>query len=278
MTSPNYTYDPVTAIDEAKATGQTAQIFHDIRTTMEIPIVTSIWRGLATMDDSLSKVWTAAKPIYTTGAPLNALNAMPNALELPVPKSLFSPQLQKLGIRPDDLQQIGNIINAYNKSNGMNLMALSALIKFGVPQKTFASPKPTHIPKEPLPELLQKEEIKPATWNLIRQVNALGSEFGIEANVATLWRHLAHWPNVLTLFLQELTPLETNGNLREAIHSVLEYSKTNRITLAENQNNKDIKINIPAKALSTISTYVENPNYVARMVTIGYIVAKWIET
>ena len=162
MTSPNYTYDPVTAIDEAKATGQTAQIFDDIRTTMEIPIVTSIWRGLATMDDSLSKVWTAAKPIYTTGAPLNALNAMPNALELPVPKSLFSPQLQKLGIRPDDLQQIRNIINAYNKSNGMNLMALSALIKFGVPQKTFASPKPTHIPKDLLPELLQKEEIKPA--------------------------------------------------------------------------------------------------------------------
>ena len=50
--SDDFAYDPVTAVDEASATGRTAEIFADIRETMGIPLVTSIWRGLADMDGS----------------------------------------------------------------------------------------------------------------------------------------------------------------------------------------------------------------------------------
>ena len=49
----DFAYDPVTAMDEATATGETAVLFSEIRQTMRIPPVTSIWRGLAGMDDSL---------------------------------------------------------------------------------------------------------------------------------------------------------------------------------------------------------------------------------
>ena len=34
---------------------------------MRIPLVTSIWRGLTGMDDSLPLAWAAAKPIYESG-------------------------------------------------------------------------------------------------------------------------------------------------------------------------------------------------------------------
>ena len=81
------------------------------------------------MDDTLSTVWTAAKPIYTSGAPLNALNAMPNTIDFPVPKTIFNSQLKQFGITPEELNQIRSVLNAYNKSNGINLMALRALIK-----------------------------------------------------------------------------------------------------------------------------------------------------
>lgn len=60
----DFAYDPVTAIDEAKAAGETAVLFAEIRQTMRIPLVTSIWRGLAGMDDSLRLAWAATKPIY----------------------------------------------------------------------------------------------------------------------------------------------------------------------------------------------------------------------
>ena len=69
----DFAYDPVTAIEEAKAVGETAVLFAEIRQTMRIPQVTSIWRGLAGMDDSLRLAPAAAKPIYESGEPERAL-------------------------------------------------------------------------------------------------------------------------------------------------------------------------------------------------------------
>mgnify|MGYP006231649803 FL=1 len=40
-------YDPVSVIDEKEAIGETAKIFKDIIETMNIQIITSIWRVLA---------------------------------------------------------------------------------------------------------------------------------------------------------------------------------------------------------------------------------------
>ena len=71
--SSDISYDPVSAIDENEAVGLNADIFLDIRQTMKIPLVTSIWRGLADIDDSLEAVWSMAKPIYQTEKVENCL-------------------------------------------------------------------------------------------------------------------------------------------------------------------------------------------------------------
>jgi hypothetical protein len=49
----DFAYGPVTVLDEANAVGETAVLFAEIRQIMRIPLVASIWRGLAGMDDSL---------------------------------------------------------------------------------------------------------------------------------------------------------------------------------------------------------------------------------
>jgi hypothetical protein len=84
----DFAYDPVTAIDEAKAVGETAALFAEIRQTMCIPLVTSIWRGLAGMDDGLRLAWAAAKPIYESGEPEPALMRSVATVGLPRPESL----------------------------------------------------------------------------------------------------------------------------------------------------------------------------------------------
>mgnify|MGYP001606103650 CR=1 FL=1 len=76
-------YDPVTALVEGAATGEVAEIFADIRATMGIPLVTSIWRGLAGVEGALPAVWRAVKPLYRTGAPEAALDAL--CEEVPIP-------------------------------------------------------------------------------------------------------------------------------------------------------------------------------------------------
>jgi hypothetical protein len=85
----DFTYDPVTAIvDESAAVGETALVCAEIRRTMGIPLITSIWRGLAGMDDSLRLVWDAAKPIYESGEPERALARCIAASGLPSPEPL----------------------------------------------------------------------------------------------------------------------------------------------------------------------------------------------
>ena len=54
----NYGSDPVSAIVETEAAGETAEIFADIRATMEIPLLTSIWRTLVSIDGGLAAVWS----------------------------------------------------------------------------------------------------------------------------------------------------------------------------------------------------------------------------
>ena len=81
----DFAYDPVTAMDEATATGETAVLFSEICQTMRIPLVISIWRGSR---DSLRLAWAAAKPIYESGEPERALTHSVAAVGLPRPELL----------------------------------------------------------------------------------------------------------------------------------------------------------------------------------------------
>ena len=57
---------------------------------MQIPLITSIWRGLAGMNNSLEDVWILTKPIYLSGTPELALNHMLNSISFPIPTKFNS--------------------------------------------------------------------------------------------------------------------------------------------------------------------------------------------
>jgi hypothetical protein len=100
---PDFAYDPVTAIDESAAVGDTARVFAEIRRTMGVPLVTSIWRGLAGMDDSLRPAWEAAKPIYESGEPERALARSIAAANLPSPEPRAPTALTCIGMTEGDV-------------------------------------------------------------------------------------------------------------------------------------------------------------------------------
>ena len=49
--------DPIAAIPEDQATGETADLFADLRATLGVPFVNLIWRHLATIPGALPAVW-----------------------------------------------------------------------------------------------------------------------------------------------------------------------------------------------------------------------------
>ena len=126
-------YDPVSVIDEKEAIGETAKIFKDIRETMNIPLITSIWRGLAEIDDSLKKIWTIARPIYETQNPEKKLKEIIEEIKLPLLPKFTDDELSKCRLTPKDWEEILIILKAYNRSNGMNMVVLHSIIKQNFP-------------------------------------------------------------------------------------------------------------------------------------------------
>ena len=53
--------DPVPAITEAEATGETAALFADIRAVYRVSVVNLIWRHLTIMPGVLPHVWATLR-------------------------------------------------------------------------------------------------------------------------------------------------------------------------------------------------------------------------
>ena len=268
----DFSYDPVTVINEEDAKGRTAELFLDIRKTMNIPLITSIWRGLASMNNSLEEVWTLTKPIYLSGAPELALNKMINSVHLPTPKIINKIHLKTL--KENDLQNIKEIIKVYNKSNGMNLMALSALVMSDFKPRVNIINVTPKIVKPTFLRLMTKDEISSETWSIVRKVNAIGLPQGLDSHIATLWRHLAYWPKFLSLVYENFKPLDSSSEIIRAQENILIHVKENGINL-KRQKIKYADIN--DIALNTIQNYVHTTNQVIRMVVLGNIMAKWLK-
>ena len=269
--SSDFSYDPVTAVDESTATGTTAEIFADIRETMGIPLVTSIWRGLAGIDDSLHAVWNASKPIYASGHAERALGRVVEQVGLPIPEPLTPTQLACIGIDDAQLKSIRTIVDAYNRSNGMNMVALAALIspQSGERENACQSTKPAW---SAFPSLIAREALDENTWDLIRHVNAFGAP-GIDAHVATLWRHLGHWPNLLSLIYSAFAPRQADGSIAAAADRMVELTRQEGARLAPWRINE---LAISERARKTLVDYVTTPTQVVRMVTIGHALARWL--
>ena len=268
-------YDPVSVLDEKEAVGVTAKIFKDIRETMNIPLITSIWRGLAEIDDSLKKIWTIAKPIYETQNPEKKLKEIIEEIKVPLLPTLTDDELSKCRLTHKDWDDILVIIKAYNRSNGMNMVVLHSIIKQNFPS-CLKIPKNNKkkIIWPVLQKLQKKEEIKPNIWQLVCNVNSICAPNGKNSHVATLWRHLAHWPFFLEIMYIKLIKLSEERVLQSLLFKTQRYLQESGLLI---EAKGYFKNDLSSKAYSIIKNYVYEKDKVIRMVVIGFIMQKWIE-
>lgn len=268
-----YPHDPVSAMAETEATGETAVLFEDIRQTLRLPLITSIWRTLASVDGGLRAVWAAAKPLYASGQPEAALRRALERVAPATPEPLVPGQLARAGVLPEDLPVIRALIDAYNRSNGLNLMALSGLVATpaGRPAN-HTVPAPPSPPRTTLPPLLAQADMSADTWTLLGHLNRLGAAPD-EPGLATLWRHLAHWPGLLAVVHAGLAPLQERGAIQRSIREWLEQAHAEAPALAHHRAQR---IDMPEAARTMITRYARHPGLVVRMVAIGDGLARWL--
>ena len=279
----DFSYDPVSVTDEATASGRTAEIFEDIRATMCIPILTSIWRALASWDDCLERTWSNVKPIYVSRLPELILPEFLSQIALSTPKFKIEERVSTANLSRTDLLDIQQIVNAYNRSNTLNLLALAAYItpaSEGAPLVLDASfQNQTSIPLKPL---LPRLEITDQNWRHVCEANTLGT--GVTSNVsssqhvATLWRHLAYWPSFLSLIYEGFLSQQVSGAIDAMSSKSTSLAIDYGAEIARSFNTHHDPIPDRAMAVAVIQGYVRSPIQVARMVVMGHAISNWLGT
>jgi hypothetical protein len=231
------TGDPVPALPESSATGDIAALFADIRQVTGVQVVSLIWRHIAIFPGALGCAWTAIRPIYLSGAALAAGEALRQRLPLPDLPAFARTSLEVVGIGETEEMAILNVLDSYNRSNAVNLAALSALL-LKLDGKTVTSPPvesraPSNEPPlGPLPKLLALADMAPATAALVREIDRLGARLD-DGILASMYRHLAHWPGFLALAYTFLAPLAADGRLADAIRAAAAASRVEAGTLVD---------------------------------------------
>jgi len=262
--------DPVPAIAEHEATGETARIFEDMRETLGIPVVNLIWRHLATIPGGLEWAWASAKPIYASGAARGASKALQDRLAVPMPEPLIPGALRLAGVGDANAQTARAVVAAYDKGNGLNLTALTALVVAPAGPAPVLPTEPDR-PGAPVPRVLSESDVDADTWRMVLALNELGAR-PEEPILATMYRHLAYWPGLLGLMQVGFAPLERSGALRRSIGQARDIARAEAARLAQLRADAGPG---PEPAVRAIETFADH--VICRMVPICLATGRWID-
>ncbi|MCC7276440.1 MAG: hypothetical protein IT561_27495 [Alphaproteobacteria bacterium] len=211
--------DPVPAVREDEATGRVAERFAELRATLGVPMVNLVWRHLATDPEALDWTWATVRPLYESGALAAETVALHGRMALPPLPAMPGAVLRAAGLGAADEAGIAAVLASYDRGNTMNLLAFSTVLRRlegGAPVAGTWSTLAAKPVAARLPRLLVAAEMEPAAGDLVLRLNALGHD-DTGPIVASLYRHLAHWPPYLALAWALLAPLDAQGLLRPAI-------------------------------------------------------------
>jgi hypothetical protein len=268
--------DPIPAIREQDATGDVAAIYQDIRATLGIPIVNLIWRHLATIPGGLVWVWTLVKPLYVSGELDRLADAGAALVSFPTLAPLPDFVWDSVAIDRNDRRAIAGLIESYNRGNGGNFLALLvavSVLRDGIPASRgnghVAQMKGRHhASAETTPPLPGLSELSPPVLALVRKLDEFG-RLGSSDAVASLYRHLAHWPAFLAIAYTALEPLHRNGDLANAQSRVIAFGRQESTALLSTINN-ELPALAPDASKAVLSALDEFTRLmIGRMIVIG---------
>ena len=224
--------DPIPAISESEATGLIAEIYADIRRVYRVGVVNLIWRHLATIPGGLPWAWSIIRPLYVNGSVGREAAALRAALSLPQLPPWPTAALISAGLQDEDIAGIRTVLTAYDRTNAMALIAFLALqfrLEGVSPPGDAVVRAPIPVPGEPerqllLPPLLVLADLSPSTAELVLAINRLGGVHH-QPILASMYRHLAHWPAYLALVWTVLAPLEFDQRLDRAIKDAIAQAR-----------------------------------------------------
>lgn len=230
--------DPIPAIREEDAQGEIADVFADLRASLNVPFVNLIWRHLAMIPGGLEWTWALVKPLYASQASAAAAGDLRGMVRLPdlepVPGYAWDAAGIEAGARATILRMVGD----YNHANSVNLLAMLVARSVlrgeaeGEDAPSAAAAPTAFAPVVATPGLPALSELSPPVLRLVRDLDGLG-RLGDNDAIASLYRHLAHWPPYLAMARTALMPLHRSGSLAAEQRRLIEAAQRHAAGLAQ---------------------------------------------
>jgi len=273
--------DPVPTVTEAGATGQIADIFADIRHVYHVGVVNLIWRHLATFPGALPWVWESVRPLYVDGTIEREAAALRASIALPDLPGFPAAAFAAAGLSERDIEQIRVVLAAYDRTNAMALIALSAVdCKIagtqGEADCAFAGriEVPASLQAElKLPPLLNLAEMSPEAAKLVVTMNRLGAQRD-DSILASMYRHLAHWPPYLALAWTMMAPLDADSRLDDAISDTLAKARESGRRVVRRLPTPSLTIADAVRAEISRALDRFTSDVIAKMVVIGALLRR----
>ena len=241
-------------IKEEDAEGNVAYIYSDLRKSLNIEVVNTIWRYLATIDGGLEWVWSSSKKLYMSGKLETVKPHIEESIQFQNFPQIPDNILKSIGIYREEKLQIIKTIEKYNVGNSKNLIGLSSFLRAYDP-KIFL--KDNILLKSKITQNDVSNSISKETFETI---NSLSAMF-INTNKYIpfppgLYVELSKWPSFLSLIWGMFAGLEKNifqkniSLLNKKTEVIIE-PLFNDINIVKKPYN-NIEINIPVHNLVTV--------------------------
>jgi len=216
---------PFPEIAEQSATGSLRDLYADIRQVTDLPFVNLIYRHLATQQEVLDWTWSALRPHFVSGAFAGIALGLRETVEVMVQALVGSQWRRRSELPCAMVAGVVPVLRSYGLANSLNLVAFTALLRRDALQGHAGSDAvPGGAEKEKLPSLPplpDLRELGPESVARIHRLNAYADEER-PAMVASLYRHLALWPDALAQAETMLQPLQQRGVLLGARKSTVD--------------------------------------------------------
>ena len=261
------TKETLPAISESEASGEIAELYADIRATLNVTAINYVWRHIATIDGGLRWAWEAAKPMFVSGRVEQECEHLQAQLSYPELPGLSDSALSLVGVGRDGRDMIVAILDTYNRGNLLNMVSLSALIAESVTPPAGDRPR-ADLPftATPLPPIPGVADLTNEVGEQVLALNALGAKPGPNRVVASIYKHIALWPGYLSLSWVQLAAMHADGSLLQLIEDTQQKARLHAAYLAA-----DLGPRPPGPVADQVrSTVFEfTDTVIARMIPIG---------
>ncbi|MDC3410046.1 hypothetical protein OAY88_01785, partial [Alphaproteobacteria bacterium] len=101
-------------IKEEDAQGNIASIYSDLRKSLNLKVVNTIWRYLATIDGGLEWVWDSSKTLYISGKLEKVQSQIIDSIQTQKLPQIPDHILKSIDIKKEEKIEIIKIIEKYN--------------------------------------------------------------------------------------------------------------------------------------------------------------------